>query len=76
MDTCFYCKSHLTDSTTTKVVEFKDNIIIIKHVPCKECEKCGAVFYTDEIMEKLERLVSLAKQLVSEITVLDFEKAT
>mgnify|MGYP002627649354 FL=1 len=39
---CMYCKNSTTvNSTTTHVVNYKDCIIVIKNVPCLECEQCG-----------------------------------
>lgn len=41
MKMCFYCKGDLINSITTHVVNYKNCIIIIKNVPCEECEQCG-----------------------------------
>ena len=36
---CMYCKNSTTvNSTTTHVVNYKNCIIVIKNVPCLECE--------------------------------------
>jgi len=44
-------------------------------VPCLECDQCGEKYYTDEVAEKLERLVNSAKQLMQEISVVDYKTA-
>lgn len=62
-------------STTTHVVNYKGCIIVIKNVPCEECEQCGEKFYTDEVMQQLEKLVSMAKRFMQEISVIDYTKA-
>ena len=49
-------------------------IIVIKNVPCEECEQCGEKFYTDDVAEKLEKMVNAAKQMMQEIAVLDYSK--
>lgn len=59
---------------TTHVVNYRDCIIVIKNVPCEECEQCGEKFYTDEVAERLEELVSAAKRLMQEISVIDYQK--
>ena len=47
MDMCMYCKKSTTvNSTTTHVVNYKNCIIVIKNVPCLECEQCGEKYYT------------------------------
>lgn len=74
---CMYCKnSSSMDSTTTHVVNYKNcMIIIIKNVPCLECDQCGEKYYTDEVAEKLEIIINMAKKLTQEITVIDYSHA-
>ena len=55
---------------------YKGAIIVIKNVPCEECEQCGEKYYTDEVAEKIERMVNLAKQMMQEIAVLDYAKVS
>lgn len=73
---CMFCKCDtVKPSTTTHVVNYKGCIIIVKNVPCEECEQCGEKYYTDEVAEKLEGIVNTAKNLMQELSVLDYEKA-
>ena len=73
---CMFCKADsVSPSVTTHVVNYKDTIIVIKNVPCEECEQCGEKYYTDEVAEQIERLVNSAKCLMQEISVIDFNKA-
>ena len=72
---CFYCKAQTTvPSTTTHVVTLSSCIIIVRNVPCEECEQCGEIFYTDEVAEQLEKLVDAAKSLLQDISVIDYSK--
>ena len=67
---CMYCKNSTTiNSTTTHVVNYKNCIIVIKNVPCLECDQCGEKYYTDEVAEHLELIVDMAKKLMQEIAV-------
>lgn len=73
---CMFCKCDtVKESVTTHVVNYKNCIIVIKNVPCEECVQCGEKFYTDEVAERLEKLVSASKQLMQEISVIDYQKA-
>ena len=73
---CMYCKCKtITSSFTTHVVNYKNCIIIIKNVPCEECEQCGEKYYTNEVARQLENLVNTAKQLMQEIAIIDYSKA-
>ncbi len=72
---CMFCKCDtVRDSVTTHVVNYRDCIIVIKNVPCEECEQCGEKFYTDEVAERLEELAAAAKRLMQEISVIDYQK--
>ena len=73
-DKNMYCKNSTTvNSTTTHVVNYKNCIIVIKNVPCLECEQCGwGKYYTDEVAERLEAIVNMAKKLMQEIAVIDY----
>ena len=73
---CMYCKCKtITSSFTTHVVNYKNCIIIIKNVPCEECEQCGEKYYSNKVAKQLENLVNNAKQLMQEIAIIDYAKA-
>lgn len=71
---CRYCKSTaMQPSMTTHVVKPRHCIIIVRNVPCEECVQCGEKYYSDEVMERLEEIVSQAKLVASEILVTDYQ---
>lgn len=73
---CMFCKCDtVKESLTTHVVNYKGCVIVIKNVPCEECEQCGEKFYTDEVAAHLEKIVNSAKALMQEISVIDYSKA-
>lgn len=70
---CFYCKGRdMVQSVATHVVTLEERVIVIKNVPCEECEQCGEKYFSDEIMEQLEIILENAKQLANEVFVVDF----
>ncbi|MFW5631050.1 MAG: type II toxin-antitoxin system MqsA family antitoxin [Acetivibrio ethanolgignens] len=72
---CMFCKGNVTkESLTTHVVNYKNCVIVIKNVPCEECEQCGEKYYTDEVAERLESMVDAAKKLMQEIAVIDYSR--
>lgn len=72
---CMYCKCNtVKQSMTTHVVNYKNCVIVVKNVPCEECEQCGEKYYTDAVAEQLEILVNAAKKLMQEIAVIDYAK--
>jgi len=71
--TCFYCKcKDIKDSHTTHVVNLDNCVVIIKNVPCHECEQCGEKYYDDSVAEQLERLVKLSANAMTEIAVVNY----
>ena len=60
--------------TTAFTVNYKDCLIVIKNVPCLECEMCGEMTFTDEVSVKIEFLVSEVKKLKQEISIIDYFK--
>ncbi|MCF0261816.1 MAG: type II toxin-antitoxin system MqsA family antitoxin [Sphaerochaetaceae bacterium] len=73
---CMYCKnSNYIDSTTVHVVEYNKCIIVIKNVPCMKCDQCGEVYYSDDTAQKLETIINMAKKLMQEISVIDYNLA-
>ena len=65
MDMCMYCKNSTNVNST-------NCIIVVKNVPCLECEQCGEKYYTDEVAERLETIVDMAKKLMQEIAIIDY----
>ena len=71
-----YCKCETTKpSTTTHVVNYKGCIIVIKNVPCEECEQCGEKYYSDAVAERLEQIADSVKMLMQEVAVVDYTSA-
>lgn len=69
------CGSRNTIQTTTNhVVNYKDCVIIIRNVPCEECVKCGETYYSHEVAKKLEQMVSAAKALMQDVSVIDYNR--
>lgn len=73
---CKHCFSDKKMETKTAfTVEYNDCIIVVKNVPCLECPVCGEITFTNEVFDKLELIVSVAKKLMQEISVIDYTKA-
>lgn len=71
---CMCGNKHLISTITNHVVNYRDCVIVIRNVPCEECTCCGEKYYSDEVAEKLEKLVLAAKGLMQEVSVIDYSK--
>ena len=63
------------ETKTTFTVEYNNCIIVVKNVPCMECQRCGEITFSDEVSAKLEVLVDASKKIMQEISVIDYSKA-
>ncbi len=70
---CFYCKGDIVQSTTVYTVQIDNTVIVIKNVPCEECEQCGKIEISHEVMQKLDHTISMSKQLMQEVAVVDYK---
>ena len=59
---------------TTFTVEYEGCIIVIRNVPCFECQICGEIIFTDDVSAKLERIVNSAKAVLQDVSVIDYSK--
>ncbi|WP_031553418.1 type II toxin-antitoxin system MqsA family antitoxin [Oribacterium sp. FC2011] len=61
-------------TTTTFTVEYNGGIIVVRNVPCLECQKCGEITFTDDVAERLEKIVAAAKTVLQDFSVIDYSK--
>lgn len=72
---CFKCKGEMRQGFTTFVTDTDDSCIVVRHVPCLQCEECGEAAYTGEVAENLERIVNAAKQALTGVAVVKYTSA-
>ena len=71
----FLCKGDVEKSTTTYMAEYNSCYIIIKNVPCTKCTQCGEEFLNGVTLQKIERILESLKSMLTEIAVVDYNKA-
>ncbi len=69
---CF--EDNKIETFTTFTVEHNGCIIDIRNVPCLECRICGEITFTDEVSAQLERIVDSVKNVLPDISVIDYSK--
>lgn len=73
---CFTCgSSNMADAITIYVEKLQNGILIIKNVPCKKCVQCGEEFFSMAIMKEIEKLSRMAENIISEVMIIDYNKA-
>ena len=72
---CVKCGMEAYKSTTSEAIEMEFGLLVIRNIPCYKCEECDEVFYTGDVVQKIEEITARAKRWMLDITVIDFAKA-
>ena len=72
---CIKCGKETYESTTTEAVELGFGVLVIRNIPCYKCKECDEILYTGDVTEKIEKITEKVKQLMQEVTVIDYAKA-
>ncbi len=73
---CFTCKGgHLKEEIKTYVANLDTCVIIVKGVPSLVCQQCGDVYYTNDVMKRLEKIVDTMEKLVKEVAIVEYSQS-
>lgn len=73
---CFFCKGKTVEKITKFIVDLGPCVVIVKNVPALVCQQCGEVSYSNEVAQKLEKIVDTVKQsIMSEVAIIDYLQA-
>ena len=61
---CVKCGMEAYKSTTSEAIEMEFGLLVIRNIPCYKCEECDEVFYTGDVVQKIEEITNRAKQLM------------
>ena len=70
--TCFRCKGNTELKLKTHAATLDTSVIIIKNVPALVCEQCGEVYFTDDVMQKLEVIIDRLESIIKEVAIVDY----
>ena len=69
------CGKPAYKSMTSEAIELGFGLLVIRNIPCYKCEECDEIFYTGDVVQKIEEIVDEAKQLMQETRVVYFDDA-
>lgn len=72
---CMRCGKPAYKSMTSEAIELGFGLLVIRNIPCYKCEECDEIFYTGDVVQKIEEIVDEAKQLMQETRVVYFDDA-
>jgi YgiT-type zinc finger domain-containing protein len=71
---CMKCGCDAYMSTTSEAVELEYGLLVIRNIPCWNCEECGEVFYTGDVVRKIEEITERTKSLPQEVSIVDYSR--
>ncbi len=71
---CMKCGCETYMSTTSEAIEMDFGLLVIRNIPCYKCEECDEILYTGDVAQKIERITDRVKQMMQEITIVDYSK--
>ena len=73
---CMKCGRDTFESTNTEAIELNNGcLLVIRNIPCFKCKECDEILYTGDVVQRIERIISLAKTLTQELMVMDYASA-
>ncbi len=72
---CMKCGKDAFKSTTTEAIELGFGVLVIRNIPCYKCDECDEIFYMGDVVKNIEMITERVKELMQEVTVIDYEKA-
>lgn len=69
---CMKCGKETYKSTTTEAIELDFGVLVIRNIPCYKCDECDEIFYTGDVAENIEKITQKVKELMQEVTVVDY----
>ena len=72
---CGICKAEMEENSVTYTEDFKQGVVVIRHVPAQVCTECGNKWYSGTIAAQLEKMVDrFASSAGTEVSVIDYVK--
>lgn len=72
---CMKCGREAYKSVTTEAIETSYGLLVIRNIPCYKCDECDEIFYSGDVVEKIERITEMVKTFMQEVVIVDYEKA-
>ena len=71
---CMNCGSNVEKGFTTDVTDLGNCLVIVRNVPCYKCKECNEVTYTLYVVKHLEEIISAAKKMLQEVSIIDYQR--
>ena len=72
---CMKCGQPAYKSVTSEAIELGFGLLVIRNIPCYKCKECDEIFYTGDVVRRIEGMIEEAKQKMQEIRVIFYGDA-
>ena len=72
---CMRCGKPAYRSVTSEAIELGFGLLVVRNIPFYKCEECDEIFYTGDVVQKVESIIADAERLMQDIRVIDFTDA-
>lgn len=72
---CQVCGAGAEKGLTTSVTDLGKCLIIVRNVPCYKCSGCNEIIYTADVVQHLEAIIESTKNLMQEVSIIDYSQA-
>ena len=72
---CMKCGQASYKSTTSEAIELGFGLLVIRNIPCYKCEECDEVYYTGDVVQKIDAIISEAKTLMQDLRIINYKEA-
>jgi len=69
------CGHETYKSFTSETIKTEFGYLVIENIPCYKCEECNEIFYSGDVVLKIEEITKKVRQLAPKITIIDYQKA-
>ena len=69
MTNCSFCGGNLKKEVTEYIEKQNNYIVVIKNVPCEKCSQCGEVYFSNETVQMIGKILDAIQYVSSELTV-------
>ncbi|MBQ9409506.1 MAG: YgiT-type zinc finger protein [Clostridia bacterium] len=70
---CMKCGKTAFKSFTSEAIELGFGLLVIRNIPCYKCEECDEIFYTGDVVQKIERIIKEAKTRMEKVNILYYD---
>ncbi|MDD6002253.1 MAG: type II toxin-antitoxin system MqsA family antitoxin [Bacteroidales bacterium] len=71
---CPHCGSKTEKNLTTYTIDLGEVLVVIRRVPCYQCDHCGEIVYDADVFQNIEKIVGAAKTMKQEVSIVDYKK--